>query len=77
MGISRSFAPKCGVDEDPVCGSGHCHIVPYWAEKLGKDEITAYQASLHGGTLYCSMGGERVKLAGKAALYAESTIYLP
>lgn len=77
MGISRSFAPKCGVDEDPVCGSGHCHIVPYWAEKLGKDEITAYQPSPRGGTLYCRMGGERVKLAGKAALYAESTIYLP
>ena len=77
MGISRSFAPKCGVDEDPVCGSGHCHIVPYWAEKLGKDEITAYQPSPRGGTLYCRMDGERVKLAGKAALYAESTIYLP
>lgn len=75
--VSRSFAPKCGVDEDPVCGSGHCHIVTYWAEKLGKDEITAYQASPRGGTLYCRMDGERVKLAGKAALYAESTIYLP
>lgn len=75
--VSRSFAPKCGVAEDPVCGSGHCHIVPYWAEKLGKDEITAYQPSPRGGTLYCRMGGERVKLAGKAALYAESTIYLP
>lgn len=75
--VSRSFAPKCGVAEDPVCGSGHCHIVPYWAEKLGKDEITAYQPSPRVGTLYCRMGGERVKLAGKAALYAESTIYLP
>ena len=75
--ISRSFAPKCGVAEDPVCGSGHCHIVPYWAQKLGKNEITAYQASPRGGTLYCRMDGERVKLAGKAALYAESTIYLP
>ena len=75
--VSRSFAPKCGVAEDPVCGSGHCHIVPYWAEKLGKNEITAYQASPRGGTLYCRMDGERVKLAGKAALYAESAIYLP
>ena len=75
--VSRSFAPKCGVAEDPVCGSGHCHIVPYWAQKLGKNEITAYQASARGGTLYCRMDGERVKLAGKAALYAESTIYLP
>lgn len=75
--VSRSFAPKCGVAEDPVCGSGHCHIIPYWAEKLGKSEITAYQASPRGGTLYCRMEGTRVKLAGKAALYAESTIYLP
>src|SRR3712207_9231754 len=43
--ISRTFAPKCNVVEDPVCGSGHCHIVPYWAEKLGKKDIVAYQRS--------------------------------
>ena len=43
--VSRSFAPKLNVPEDPVCGSGHCHIVPYWAGRLGKDNITAYQAS--------------------------------
>lgn len=73
--VSRSFAPKCGVAEDPVCGSGHCHIVPYWAEKLCKSEITAYQASPRGGTLYCRMEGARVKLAGKAALYSEAEIY--
>lgn len=68
--VSRTFAPKCNVTEDPVCGSGHCHIVPYWSEKLGRAELTAYQASRRGGTLYCRMDGERVKLAGKAALYS-------
>lgn len=68
--ISRTFAPKCDVVEDPVCGSGHCHIVPYWANRLEKDNIVAYQASKRGGTLYCRMDGARVKLAGKAALYS-------
>lgn len=74
--VSRSFAPKLLVDEDPVCGSGHCHIVPYWAKKLGKEEILAYQASPRGGTLYCRMEGDRVKLAGKAALYSVAELYV-
>ena len=68
--ISRSFAPKMEVPEDPVCGSGHCHIVPYWAAKLGKTELTARQASPRGGTLYCRLEGDRVILAGRAALYS-------
>jgi len=51
--ISRSFAPKLNVPEDPVCGSGHCHIIPFWAERLGKNDLVAYQASSRGGTLYC------------------------
>ncbi|MCD8192026.1 MAG: PhzF family phenazine biosynthesis protein [Oscillospiraceae bacterium] len=68
--VSRSFAPKCGVAEDPVCGSGHCHIAPYWASRLGKSELAAYQASRRGGALYCRVEGERVKLAGKAVLYS-------
>ncbi len=72
--VSRSFAPKLDVAEDPVCGSGHCHIVPYWAGKLGKDRIVAYQASRRGGTLYCEMQGKRMKMAGKAALYAIAEI---
>lgn len=74
--VSRSFAPKCNVVEDPVCGSGHCHIVPYWADKLGKSELVAYQASRRGGVLYSRMNGDRVVLAGKAALYAESEIHV-
>lgn len=74
--ISRSFAPKLNVVEDPVCGSGHCHIVPYWAQQLNKDEIVAYQASKRGGTLYCHLDGERVKMAGKAVLYSISDIFV-
>lgn len=74
--VSRTFAPKCSVPEDPVCGSGHCHIIPYWAERLGRTELTARQASPRGGTLYCRMAGDRVCLAGKAALFAKSEIYV-
>ena len=74
--VSRSFAPKLNVTEDPVCGSGHCHIVPYWAERLGKEKILAYQASRRGGTLYCRMAGDRVFMAGKAALYSECELYI-
>ncbi|GAA0075841.1 PhzF family phenazine biosynthesis protein [Clostridium sp. CTA-5] len=72
--VSRSFAPKCNVDEDPVCGSGHCHIIPFWANRLGKKYLVAYQASPRGGTLYCEYQGERVKLSGKAALYSIADI---
>lgn len=68
--VSRSFAPKMGVPEDPVCGSGHCHIIPLWADKLKKADLVARQASLRGGTLYCRMNGDRVSLSGKAVLYA-------
>lgn len=50
--VSRTFVPKLAVDEDPVCGSGHCHLVPLWSEKLGKKEILAYQTSSRGGVLY-------------------------
>lgn len=74
--VSRSFAPKLNVAEDPVCGSGHCHIVPYWAGKLGKSEFAARQASARGGILYCRMGKDRVTLAGKTALYSISDLVL-
>lgn len=74
--VSRSFAPKLGVDEDPVCGSGHCHIVPYWAEKLGKNDIVAYQASKRGGTLYCRLEGNKVILGGKAVLFSIDELYI-
>ena len=73
--ISRSFAPKLNIIEDPVCGSGHCHIVPYWVKALGKNEITAYQASERGGYLYCELEGDRVIISGKAALFPKAEIF--
>lgn len=72
--VSRTFAPKMGLPEDPVCGSGHCHVIPYWAERLGKNELVARQASPRGGTLYCRMEGDRVLLAGRAALWSRAEI---
>lgn len=75
--ISRTFGPKMNLPEDPVCGSGHCHIVPYWAQRLGKQSLTARQASPRGGTLYCRQEGERVILAGRAVLYSQSELMLP
>ncbi|HUY92883.1 MAG TPA: PhzF family phenazine biosynthesis protein [Pirellulales bacterium] len=64
--ISRFFAPALGVDEDPVCGSAHCVLTPYWAEKLGKTQLLAYQASARGGVLRLRLGGDRVILGGQA-----------
>ena len=74
--VSRTFAPKMNLPEDPVCGSGHCHIIPYWANKLGKTELTARQASPRGGILYCKLEKDRVIMAGRAALYAKSELYI-
>jgi PhzF family phenazine biosynthesis protein len=64
--VSRFFAPGVGIDEDPVTGSAHCALTPYWAEKLGKNTLSAAQVSKRGGTLQCTLAGDRVKLAGNA-----------
>lgn len=74
--VSRTFGPKCGIPEDPVCGSGHCHIIPYWAQKTGQTEFVARQASPRGGTLHCRLEGERVLLAGRCVLFAQSEIMI-
>ena len=74
--VTRSFVPKCNVAEDPVCGRGHCHVIPYWAEKTGKTEFTAYQASARGGVLYCSYAGKSTLFRGKAALFAVAEIFI-
>ncbi|MBD3878342.1 MAG: PhzF family phenazine biosynthesis protein [Quinella sp. 1Q5] len=68
--VSRMFAPKIKIPEDPVTGSTHCLIAPYWSGRLGKQKITARQASARGGILYCEVLGERVKISGNAALFA-------
>lgn len=74
--VTRSFAPKCNVAEDPVCGRGHCHVVPLWARELNKTELRAYQASPRGGVLHCRYMGDRTILSGSAALFSEAQIYI-
>lgn len=71
---SRFFAPASGVDEDPVTGSAHCTIVPYWAGRLGRPEIHARQVSKRTGDLYCRLAGDRVVLAGTCAFYLQGEI---
>ncbi|MDR3557091.1 MAG: PhzF family phenazine biosynthesis protein [Syntrophobacteraceae bacterium] len=72
--VSRFFAPAVGVDEDPVCGSAHCVLTPYWAEILGKKDLRALQVSSRGGEIFCRDRGERVSIAGRCALYLEGVI---
>jgi PhzF family phenazine biosynthesis protein len=72
--VSRFFAPQIGIDEDPVTGSAHTRLVPYWAERLGKTSLFARQVSARGGELWCELKGQRVIMAGHAALYLEGTI---
>ena len=71
---SRFFCPRLGVPEDPVTGSAHCMLAPFWSERLGKATLSAYQASARGGALGCSVAGERVRLSGRAVQYLEGTI---
>jgi PhzF family phenazine biosynthesis protein len=72
--VSRFFAPSHGIDEDPVTGSAHCALIPYWAGRLGRTELQARQISARTGALSCSLRGDRVTMAGRAALYLEGTI---
>ncbi|MCB0345432.1 MAG: PhzF family phenazine biosynthesis protein [Bdellovibrionales bacterium] len=74
--VSRFFAPRVGIDEDPVTGSAHCTLVPYWEEKLGKSEFHARQLSPRGGELFCTREGSRVIIRGQAVLYLEGSITL-
>lgn len=62
--VSRFFAPGLGVDEDPVTGSAHCNLIPYWAQRLGKNTLFAHQISARGGELWCRFNGDRVDIAG-------------
>jgi PhzF family phenazine biosynthesis protein len=64
--VSRFFAPKLGINEDPVTGAAHCSLAPYWSDRLGKNEFIAYQASARGGVVRVRYGGERVYLSGQA-----------
>jgi PhzF family phenazine biosynthesis protein len=72
--VSRFFAPRQGIPEDPVTGRAHCTLVPYWARRLGKPRLHALQVSPRGGELYCEDRGDRVKIAGRVVQYLEGTI---
>jgi PhzF family phenazine biosynthesis protein len=75
--VSRFFAPGVGIPEDPVTGSAHCTLVPYWADRLRKTTLHARQISPRGGELFCELRGNRVEIAGHAVKYLEGTIEVP
>jgi predicted PhzF superfamily epimerase YddE/YHI9 len=74
--VSRFFAPSVGIPEDPVTGSAHCTLIPYWSERLGKRTLRARQVSARGGELACQDAGERVRIGGRAATYLVGEILL-
>ncbi len=74
--VSRFFIPAAGINEDPVTGSAHCNLIPYWAKKLNKNELHAYQVSERRGELWCTLKGDRVLMAGKAVTYLKGEIYI-
>ena len=74
--VSRFFAPSVGIDEDPVTGSAHCNLIPYWAERLGKFKLHAYQVSSRRGELWCEHKADRVLMSGKAVTYFKGEIVI-
>lgn len=74
--VSRFFAPRCGINEDPVTGSAHCQLAPYWASRLGKTCMQAQQISARFGVVDCELAGERILLRGTARLYLKGEIYI-
>ncbi|MCP4574013.1 MAG: PhzF family phenazine biosynthesis protein [bacterium] len=72
--VSRFFAPRAGIDEDPVTGSAHCTLVPWWAERLDRDEMTAHQVSTRFGDLACRLAGDRVQMGGHAVTYQRGEV---
>ncbi|MBU1229238.1 MAG: PhzF family phenazine biosynthesis protein [Proteobacteria bacterium] len=74
--VSRVFCPEAGIPEDPVTGSAHSLLAPFWAVRLGKPRLEAFQASKRGGRLSCELKGDRVRISGRAALYLRGTIFV-
>jgi predicted PhzF superfamily epimerase YddE/YHI9 len=74
--VSRFFAPAQGIPEDPVTGSAHCTLTPYWSRRLGKSKLNARQVSERGGELLCEDAGGRVLMAGRATLFLEGKYHL-
>ena len=75
--VSRFFAPGASVDEDPVTGSAHCTLIPFWAERVGKARLFARQVSQRGGELVCELVGERVRIGGRAVHYLRGEVQIP
>jgi predicted PhzF superfamily epimerase YddE/YHI9 len=75
--VSRFFYPAAGINEDPVTGSAHCNIIPYWSEKLGVTTIHAKQLSERGGDLWCEQKGDRVLMSGQCVLFMTGEISIP
>lgn len=75
--VSRFFAPGAGIPEDPVTGSAHCTLMPYWSERLGRNELQARQISARGGRLWCEQRGDRVLIGGTGITYLEGQIIIP
>jgi len=74
--VSRFFAPRAGVPEDPVTGSAHCTLIPYWAKRLGRSQLRALQLSRRGGELFCKDRGERVSISGHAVTYSSGFLHV-
>lgn len=74
--VSRFFASRAGIPEDPVTGSAHYTLIPYWSERLGKKKLHAFQVSARSGELFCENLGERVKIAGHAVRYSEGYLHI-
>lgn len=74
--VSRCFFPKLKINEDPVTGSAHCTFIPFWAQRLGKESLTARQMSSRGGNLFCKLLGDRVAISGSAVLYASGELHV-
>ena len=74
--VSRFFAPTAGIDEDPVTGSAHSQLIPFWSNKLNKKNMTALQLSKRGGTIYCEQKGDRVLMAGNCIFYMKGEIQI-
>ena len=75
--VSRFFAPRAGINEDPVTGSAHCTLIPFWAEQLKKTELHARQVSQRGGELFCRLEGDRVAIGGQAKIYSRGSLEVP
>ena len=74
--VSRFFVPKAGIAEDPVTGSAHCTLVPFWAERFGRSRLIAHQVSARGGELHCEHRGDRVTMSGRCTLFLTGRIHL-